>query len=219
MVKKATKNKKVSNKLKETSKVEKVDAELINDDEPNWYHYLIVLLIFASVFGVLYVGYTFFYEEEVQIPSNSSVLTKYPYIKGNITYNLYFHNSISEIENMSFPVQVDKLDLLNTKNFIMAFDEYNGTDNGEVTRGSTKMVSFLRTVYRFKFAQGSFVRVNETNCLNSTLSSKVIIYDPYSSREGVFYNETNGCIKFETSEPTHLVDLVDKLIYEVVTSE
>lgn len=220
MVKKATK--KIS---KKNEVVEKVNAEdVAQDDEPSWYHYLIVLLIMAAIIFIPWGIYTLYensIDTDLNISNNNSnlVLTKFPYKKGNITYNLYFHNSILEIEGMNFPVQVNKLDLLNTQNFIMAFDIYNGTDNGEVTRGSTKMTSFLSTVYRFKFGENSFVRINQTNCENSTLNMKVITYNPYSNREGIFYNQSNGCIQFETNEPTHIVDLVDNLIYGVVTSE
>jgi len=237
-VKKNIKELKSNNSFKsdmnEAKKIEKerVQADVVNqDDEPSWYHYIIVFMIFASIFGVFYLGYYFFYEDQSNIGNltgmnntsldNNSpvVLTKYPFVQGNITYNLFFHNTIDEIEAMNFPVQVDKLDLLNTRSFIMAFDNYNGTDNGEVARGSTKLVSFFSLVYTFEFNNESFVRTDVIDCSNSTLSEKVITFNPYSERVGVFYNQTNGCISFETDNPKDVVDLVDKLIYGVVKDE
>lgn len=223
MVKKVSK--KSTTKKEET--VEKVDAVKVEeDDEPSWYHYVIVLLIIAGIILIPYVGYLFydsFHSESVNSINNSNssglILTKYPYVKGNATYNLYFHSSISQIEDMNFPVEVDKLDLLNTHSFIMAFGNYTGTDNGEVSKSSTMLVSFLQTVYRFNFDNESFVRSNQINCSNSTFTNKVIIFNPYSDKEGVFYNRTNGCIELETNQPTHMINLVDKLIYGVVTSE
>ena len=213
--------------IKDDKLVEKVKSDLVKEDdgEPSWYHYVIVLMIFASVFGVLYLGYYFFADESlgnnVVIDSNNSpvVLTKYPYVRGNVTYNLYFHNTIDEIEAMNFTNEVDKIDLLNTLSFVMAFDDYNGTDNGEVARGSTKLVSFFSLVYTFKFDNESFVKTTELNCSNSTFQKKVIMFNPYSDREGIFLNQTNGCIVFETQRAEDMVNLVDKLIYEVVQDE
>lgn len=211
-------SKKMQSAKKEKEVVEDVEVLTeINDDEPSWYHYLLVFVIMGLIFLGIYGIYYFVEGKNFSEPiNNQSVLIKYPYKVGNITYNLYFENSFEELENMDVEFNLNKLDLLNTQTFTMSFLEYNGTDNGQVSKGSTKLVSFLRLVYNFKFDEGSFVMHNVTNCTSSSLENKVIVFNPYSDKEGVFYNSTNGCIEFLTYNATHTVDLVDKFMYEII---
>ena len=155
-------------------------------------------------------------KDETKLKNDKHVKIKYPYIKDNVTYNLYFHNTIEDIKNMNFPIEITKQNLLNTQNFIMSFDTYKGNTNGEVGIASTKLVSFLQFVYKYDFNQSSFKRITEFDCSDSTKQNKIITFNPKSDREGIFYNQTNGCIQFETQNPKHMADLIDKLIYEYI---
>ena len=199
--------------------VEKVEAKDVSkkDNEPSWYHYLLVLLIFAGVVGVFWVGYVFFVEDNDSSPSGP-IMYKYVYKVGNVTYNLYFESQISELDKMDVVIEPSKYDVLNTVNFMMAFLEYNGSDNGQIAKGSTKLTSFLKFVYSFNFGNESFLKIDEISCENSTRKNKVIVFDPYQNVTGIFMDE-NGCIEFVTDDPKKMVGLVDKFIYEMTLGE
>ena len=194
---------------------EKPSSKEKPDDEPSWYHYLIVIIVIGAIFGLAYGGYYFFTENDTNNFENKTMLYKYPYKVGNVTYNLHFESSLEDLSNMKYTIEPQKIDILNTINFRLSFMQYNGTDNGEVSKGSTKLASFLRHVHHYKFTNESFVNYNKTNCSSSTKRNKVIVFDPYSETNGVFYNETNGCIRFSTNDPQKMVDITDKFIYDM----
>ena len=216
-----------SDKNLSKEKVERVSAEKIaKDDEPSWYHYVIVLIVFGLVIYGGYYGFNYIdstYAKPINIVpeddfglNGSLVLTKYPYKVGNVTYNIYFHDEVDNIALYDFVVEPSKIDILNTAEFILSFDVYNGTDNGEVTKASTKFVSFVKMVYRFEFDLESFVMHNESSCSTSSLKYKVVEFDPNSNETGVFFDEKTGCVKFLAENPKDMVKLSDKFIYDMI---
>jgi len=218
MVKKSVKN--GAKKIKKEVVDKEISIKKVDDNEPSWYHYVIVLLFFGSVFWVVWFAFSFYDEQPIDIHNSSNVvLHKYPYVVGNVTYNIYFQNSVDEIESMDFVVEPNKLDVLNTRRFVMSFMDYNGADNGEVTKSSTKVISFLKNVYRFKFDKDSFKMINESNCSTSSINYKVVLFNPYSNVTGVFYNNSNGCIEFLADSPDKIVSLSDKFIYDVINAK
>lgn len=212
---------------KKSKKVEKVSAEsIVKDDEPSWYHYLIVIVVFILVGSGIYYTYDFIENfGEVDIPlDNLTNITKpaelfnYPYKVGNVTYNIKFHNSIEDIESMDYIIEPNRMDILNTISIDMSFYDYNGTDNGQVSTGSTTLLSFLKLVYHFNFDAESFKMYNETNCSDSSMRDKIIMFNPYVNQTGVFMDD-NGCIEILSDEPAKIVDLVDKFIYTLVKED
>jgi len=211
-------------KIKEDLEVAKSDEKIQStdeDDEPSWYHYLIVILIFV---GIFFVFYGIYYIYEISTNSNSSigdnVLYMYPYKVGNITYNIYFEKPLQDIKNDNYIVEPSKYDMLNTVSYTLVFMDYNGTDNGEIAKASTKLVSFLKTVYTFSFYNESFIKYPELTCDNSTLTDKIIIFNPYSEKTGIYYNTSNGCIEFlSENNASVMVNLLDKMMYNLVVEE
>ena len=185
------------------------------EDEPSWYHYLIVLGAFFTVFAVIYFAFEIFDTQD----ANPQVLTQtYPYEHkvGNVTYSINFHYPLEELLVTSYPIEVNEQDFFNSITMRIGFLEYNGTDNGRVTIASSKMVSLLKGVYHFQFPVERFVRFNETmSCLNSTSSDKILVYNPYSNRNGVFIDE-NSCITVEATNADELVKVNDKFIFNLI---
>lgn len=207
-------------RVESLSKVEEVEVKGVSLDEPSWYHYVIVLFVLFVIFGVFYCGYYFFGPDEssvVNLTNSSNVQYKYPYVVGNVTYNLYFASSPDEVASSDYIIEPSKIDILNTISYRMVFFEYNGTDNGQVSLGSTKLVSFLRLVFHYRFTLDSFYMINETNCSDSSIRDKVIVFNPYTNRSGVFFDRNNGCLEFDTQDPRDMVHLVDKFILNMVT--
>ena len=65
----------------------------------------------------------------------------------------------------------------------------------------------------------SFKMINESNCSSSTLDSKVIVFNPYTDKNGVFYNRTNGCIEVFSRTPKEMVLVGDTLLYDLIVKE
>lgn len=203
---------------KDLSNEKKVSKKKVEDDEPSWYHYVIVLLVIFGVFGVLYFVFEVY-------DSNSKVSGKddlddfaktynYPYKVGNVTYNIKFDYPVDEIVQGEVLIEPTKLDLLNTVRMHMVFYEYNGTDNGKVTVAATKFYSFFSNVYHMGF--GENMMINESSCENSSLKDKVVVFDIYSDRTGVFYDENNGCVRVESEKVEDFVLVLDSLLYSLV---
>lgn len=192
----------------------------VENDEPSWYHYIIVLGIFVGIFLFAYFGYNFYHSiqdnTEVDTGFNSARTYLYEHKVRNITYNLRFHYPVEEFDKVEYTYELSKLDLLNTREFIFSLDEYNGTDNGMVTVGTTFFISFLKTVYRFTFEEENFKKFENFTCENSTKSEKVVTYDPYSNETGIFYNKDNGCIQIKATNSEEAIFLTEKFVYEVV---
>ena len=224
MAKKKTSTKKVTSTKKNLSKKpekkeEVVKKEPVEDDEPSWYHYLTIILVIIGLF----VG-AYFIFEYVDSRSDADVGTGnkqylYEHKVGKITYNIYFTVPISELEKLSYPVEVTERDLFNTASVRLSFQEYNGTDNGYVSVSAIKLRRFLDTVYHFSFEQENFAQFNETNCTNSTNLNRIVTFDPYQNTTGVFVEEDSGCITFATQEADEMRVLVDYFIYETIRED
>jgi len=61
--------------------------------------------------------------------------------------------------------------------------------------------------------------ISEVNCSTSTVKSKVVVFYPYSDKNGVFYNETNGCIEVLSRTPKEMVLVEDTLMYNLIVKE
>ena len=203
-------------------KVENTDIKEETSEEPSWYHYLIVIGVIVGIFFVFYIGFEV-YENLNSNNSNPnfsgnstySQTFKYPYKVGNITYNLNFYYTTDQLDSFNYTIEPNKLDILNSRNFTFVFKEYNGTDNGRVGLASTKLMRFLRIVYKFDFNPENFVNYGNYSCLNSTRSNKIIVFDPYKESTGVFFNRTSGCINIDGVDADQLVATTDKFMYEL----
>lgn len=210
--------KKKLSKSKKPIKVEKKEkVEEIVDDEPSWYHYVIILLILFGILAGIYYSFEFFNQRTGPNVGDGSDQLLYKHKVGNITYNIYFTVPISELEKLSYPLELSELDLFGTISVRYAFQEYNETDNGFISVSAIKLRRFLDNVYRLDgpAENETFVQFNETNCSDSDENHRVITFDPYQDRDGVFVDE-NGCVIFATDEPEEMRVLVDYFIYETV---
>ena len=191
----------------------------IESGEPNWYHYVIVILVFLAVFGLIYVGFEL-YDKLNSDPTsftNVSEKYKYPYTVGNVTYNIYFNTRPENLLELNFTLEPSKLDILNTRELIFSFDEYNGSDNGKISVASSKLLSFFQRVYVFTFDPDvNFKLYNESNCSTSTMKNKVVLFEPYSNVNGVFFNESNGCIEIKSTNIDEMMVVVDSLIFKLI---
>jgi len=204
-----------SEKIK-SEKVEKVEAESVDDlkdDEPSWYHYVIILAVIALVF----FGIMFLIEmgkPEMKINGEKEGLFyKYEYNFSNRMYNVYFRTDEMTLIETQIPIELSLDEMLNSRNISMLFVNYNGTDNGKVGIGASFLTSFLTGVHNMNFARIESVNESEFNCNNSTIDSKIILFKPYSKREGIFYNLENGCIEFETYQANRTLLLTEKFVY------
>ena len=193
-------------------KIEKKNHE----DEPRWYHYLIVSLCFIALFIGFYLILDYF-ETESPNPNINVELYMYHFKVGERNGSIQFYTPIKKIEDLDYPIKVSKYDFLNSKRIILSFMEYNGTDNGEVTLVSGRLAPFIKHVYSFDLDPYEDIKhINESNCSTSTLDEKVVTFNPYSDRNGVFYNESNGCIEFLTDDATKMKELGDKFFYTLI---
>lgn len=211
--------KKEQEKPKATKKTaeEKGIEEPVVGDEPSWYHYLIVLGVLVGIFLFFYFGYNYYDDNYVEKPNiTSNVTYKYPYTVGNITYNIYFHSPVDDIEKSDYKIQLKKSDMLTTADFTFVFKDYNGTDNGEVSVAAGKLMRFVETVYGFNVSSDDITHFNETTCANSTTLEKVVVFDPYKNENGVFFERKTGCIKVYTDAAHKQVEVIDKLIYTMI---
>ena len=205
----------ISEQIKEEKKIEKVKSEE-EDITPNWYHYVIVLLVFFGGFYLIYLGFEYFSDDEPSVIIHTKTY-KYPYIVGGITYNIYFHSPVDEIEKYNVPIEVDNYDIIGVSDLKFSFKVYNGTDNGEVTRASTKLFSFFKQVYGIEFdPEEDFVKYLNYTCDNSTFENRVLVFDPYTERTGVFENQENGCILLDATVPTDMIRVTDRWIFELI---
>jgi hypothetical protein len=193
-----------------------------DEGEPSFFHYAGVLLVIIGIITVFYVSfevYENFFGEDLVVEDLKKTYI-YPYKLGNTTYNIEFHYPITELVGLNYPLEVTDLDLINSVEIINSFSEYNGTDNGKVTVTASKITSFLKRVYFFSFeADVNFKMINESNCTTSTKRDKVILYNPYSDKDGVFYNESNGCIQVLASSPDNLIKVGDYFIFSLINSK
>jgi hypothetical protein len=207
-------------KIEERAKknIEKKDFQKA-DEEPSWYHYMVILGIIFFVFVVAYFGAEifrgYFYEENQINVSNSSNTYPYSFKAGDITYNIFFNSPIEILDELNYTIEINEFDILNTQSFMLSYGVYNGSDNGLVSVSSIKLVRFLKARYFFKFPEDAFNNLADLNCSNSEENHKVMTFDPYADETGVFYNE-NYCIEFKSEGPELMMSVIDKLIWEIV---
>ena len=192
------------------------------DEEPNWYHYIIVLLILVGILGGLYA----FFEIYDRVTDNGKKdnpninidIYKYEFEENGRSGTFEFYNPIDDINEFDYPIEITKFDFLNSEDIYLSFLEYNGSDNGEVVRTSGRFPGLLKSVYRFNFdVNEHLVLHNETNCSHASVEKKVVVFNPYSDKNGVFYNG-NGCIEFLTDDPVKMRDLGDKFFLSLFES-
>lgn len=221
------KPKKVKVNKEKESKIETLEVlpphkHVEKDVEPSWYHYGIIILAIVGAFFLVYFGFeiydNFFSNSDVDLPDNRSIYATtyvYPYVVGNITYNINFYYTTNQLDSFNYVIEPDKLQILNTAGFTFVYKDYIGEDNGRVTLASTKFMRFLRFVYNFRFSEENFVRYGNYTCDNSTLANKLVVFDPYQNETGVFFDTRNGCITIQGSNADNLVTVTDKFIYEL----
>lgn len=203
--------------LNENKKTKKKDS-----DEPSWYHYLIVLVVIGLiVFGI--VGLSNLNKSgknEITQVDNSTgekvIFHKYKYEYNGKTINIAFRNTEEVLYDFQLNSEVDLKDILNSQHLNMMFYEYNGTDNGYVGIGSGFLTSFLTVVHNMHFDKIETVDKENFTCNNSTPENKYLLFDPYSDREGIFYDLETGCVKFETYDAKRMILLTEKLVYDNV---
>ena len=183
-------------------------------DEPSWYHYVIVLLV---IFGVFLIIFFITKEdticEEVKLKTSSRF--KCPVTINERPGKVEFLAPIEEVRKYSYNFELNKYDLLNTKEFILSFDTYNDTDNGNVLLVSSRLSQIFR-VYGFFFGNNSFVRTNTTTCTNSTTDRKVILFKPYENESEVEFNKENGCVTIKGENIEEFLQVGDSLILELI---
>lgn len=143
---------------------------------------------------------------------------KFPFEVDGFNFNIKFYNSKTAIKYMEYEIEPTIEDLQNSEEFFVTFGEYQGTDSGEVVRTSARVFPTLRNVLKFDLdTLEHILPESKKSCKDSTLSSKVIRFDPYSDRNGVFYNKENGCIEFLTDDAKKMGGLGDKFFYTIFT--
>jgi len=216
------------------------DKKLNVDDEPSWYHYVIVLLVFILVFfGVYYLfianpdsialnetssGNVTILDEngtainvslnELDVFSNSYSFESTLEDGSNINLGLNF--PISELNSFEIPLELSKFDLLNSDSISFSYMTYEDPiDNFIVTKSSIKFMRFLMHVYDVKFLKDSFSNTKIMNCSTSSVENKVFIFNPYLETSGIFYNETSGCIIVGSDSANGILKVLDKYMYNL----
>jgi hypothetical protein len=208
-----------SNKVieKAKSEVEVPIIEKVKEEEPSWYHYLVVICVLIAIgfaiYGILFVVNSF------KAENDGPRTYLHTYKVGEATYNIYYNEPLSELERKTYSIEMNKRDLWLISNLTFSFGEYNGTDNGRVAVASTKLANFMKAVYSMRFDASNFQKINVSNCNTSSIKNSVIIFDPYSNESGVFLNRSNGCILVQSTTPKEMMSVVDKWILTLMTEE
>lgn len=202
--------------INEEVESEKGSKKVEVDEEPRWYHYLIVSIIFIGVFVGLFFILDYFENEHAK---NSGKVILYDYdfeINGNDA-SIQFYNPVEDIEEMNFNIGISKYDLLDSSEIYLSFAEYGGTENGDLAKTSTRLLSFLIKIYRMDLDPKKHVVLEKDfSCLNSTPNVKVIEFNPYSDTNEVTYDEETGCIRFLTDDSKKMAALGDKFFYTLI---
>lgn len=205
------------------SNIEKVNSlDISKNEEPSWYHYVIVILVLVSIIFLIYYASSYFNSnnKQLNITNINNVTQTYNYkeVVGNITYNIQFHSPIVDIENSNLSIQVSKYEILNSHNILFSFMQYNITENKYISISSVKLMKFFKYFYKYDFAPEDFVMFNETNCSSSNLANKVVIFNPYSNKEGVFYDKKSGCVNIESFTPERIVFVNDVFMFRLINN-
>jgi hypothetical protein len=212
--------------MKKNSKIKKGEPKVVEDkvevdEEPSWYHYVIVLLVFfAIVYGVFFLYHFFTVQSYEDVKNSEEYVAKYYYKHkiGNVTYNIQITLPEEDILNLKYHNDISHFDLLNSYKYTFLFENYTGGDNGFVTISSIKLRRFLSTIYFANFNNESFKEVPEISCKNSTFSKRVITFRVNQNVSGIFEDE-NGCIIFSSRSAKELPLVVDYALLSVLKEE
>lgn len=219
-----------------------IDSKVVNNSEPSWYHYVIVLLVFVLIFiGI----YHFFIVNNDSNNSNlnSGEISNHVVVNENGTIlntssnineifsnvykfetelstgtkiNLDLNSPVSELKDWNITLGLNKFDLLNSKNISFSFMSYdNSDDNFLISKSAIKFMRFLRYVYGIKFSPNNFASDDIINCSTSSIEDKVFVFDPYLNESGIFYNETSGCVIVGSDSAVGILKVLDKYMYEL----
>ncbi len=206
----------------EDKKTKDLDESKKNiDDEPSWYHYVIVLIFFVLLFYGIYILLGLDSTKGVKMNNNiSNTLETYDYTyeEDGKKYNFKFNSPVNELREYDVPIELNKYDLLNSDNIIFVFLDYNTSDNKYISISSVKLMRLIKYYFKFDFSKEDFKMISNYSCMNSTLDNKVIIFDPYKNSTGVYYNQSNGCININSNNASNLVKLTDKLMLDLINS-
>ena len=190
--------------------------ELDEQDEPSWYHYAIILACVVLFFVGLY--YVFADKGECKKVVHGEMDTRYkcPVQIHGRSGSVEFLAPIEEVRKYNYISEVSKLDVLNSKQVILSFDEYNGTDNGQVALVSTRVTGVLKAL-GFPFSpEKSFATTDTVTCHNSSLTSKVVLFKPYETENGIFFNVSNGCISIKGTSVEEFQKVGDQFLQDLV---
>jgi hypothetical protein len=208
-------------KRKEDNKIHEKEEETknINDDEPEWYHYIIALILLSVIVVGFFYGLSYF--DSTKVVKNQSYYVDNPYSINysllNYSFRVEYNSPFENITHPKFPIEIIPNDIWKSNKITFQFMHYNGTDNKYVMKVSVKLMQLFRHLYGIPFdVNSSFVELNSTYCVNSTPENKVILFNPYSNKTGVFYNKTDGCILIESKKPLNFVLVGDSLIYRLL---
>ena len=157
-------------------------------------------------------------EEKEEPKTTQSTFQTMRYTYDNKPYNIHLRTSQETLKNEEIKTEVKLEEIIDSTDLTMLFQEVNGIDNSKLAKGSTFLTSFLSGVHDMKFVDFRTVENDKLNCDESTLEHKYILFKPYSNREGIFYNEVNGCMIIETKKADRLIFLTEKFVYDIITS-
>ena len=224
MASKDSKKPKYSTKSKKTEKVEEIKqtSQSEDDEEPSWYHYVIVLaVLLGGLFLILFISDKFSSSDDlVPVENSSEYVSKYVYEHeiGKTKYNIQISLPTEDILALDYRNEISHFELLNTISYTFAFDTYNGTDNGFVTVSASKLRRFLSAVYFADFKNTSFQTLPNYSCANSTTSNRVIELRVNQNESGIFEDE-NGCIILSSTEAKTLPWVADYFMVTVLKDE
>ena len=184
------------------------------EEEPKWYHYVIVLSIIAAIVGVFYLSYQIFFDKKCHFSGSLIDYYKLEYKneQGESKYYCSWHTK-STLENFKLHYEINLPDLLNAENLI-----YTRNLEDENSKGDLKH-SQLNTQTQITFNYGIKTLTDEKyqsyTCKNSTKKNKVVHFKK-SNKTGVYYNKQNGCISFEAKNISQMPLIVEKIIYELI---
>jgi len=213
-IKKSDDVKEIPSSNLDSTNLDSTKLDEVVDDSPSWYHYVIIIAGMVLFFyGIAFMYNTFGPSDDIS--QFKSKLYNYEYELNNKTFNVKFNFPLDILEKTEFIVEPSKFEVLNTNSYQRSFYTYTGEDNGQVTKTAGLVRNFIKYVYDVDFAVNSTL-VKDFSCKNSTLDNKVMIFDINSSREGVFYDGSNGCLSFETKSAENFLLLGNKFVYDMI---
>ncbi|MEC8338988.1 MAG: hypothetical protein VXZ40_00055 [Nanoarchaeota archaeon] len=203
--------------------VEKKSQNLPNTQEeesPSWYHYVIILLVvFGVIWGISFLINMFDSTQEldvVDVINEQTQTYSYTHVVGNVTYSIELVDTLANLEKLDYPIEPNFMDILNTASFKFVFNEYNGSDNGQVTLSATKLRRYLSTVHFVRFDSDDFQTIDNLSCVNSTSVQRVVLFEVNSSLETGVFEEENGCLRVVANRAIEMPYLMDLFIISIL---